>query len=234
MDAEGHLVNGQHRLSAARIVQKETGKMIWFWVAMNVAGSAARSMDQGEDRTVLDYMKREGVAHARYHAGIAAAICRKSTTRGETTLFSVCGNGSGAGKLPPIGMVMDVWKRNRSAIQFWANWANRYMVAGLPRPTVMASLLYHFANQDESRAREFSELLISGAGLSPGDPVLTLRERLRADRNSKSKLPPAQLGALVVKAWVAWMEGRPVSMLRWTSVGPSAEPFPSHVYGAQS
>lgn len=235
MGADGMLVNGQHRLSAAQIVQRETGKKIWFWVAMNVAGKAAQSMDQGDSRKLVDYMKKDGVTHAVFCAGIASSICRKSMTRGkDATLYSVCGSGAGTeSKAPPISMVMDTWRRHRSAIQTWANWSSRCKDVGLARPAVLGSLLYHFALQDESRAKEFAELLITGAGMGPRDPALVLRERLRVERSAKAKLPREHLGALVIRAWVYWMEGRQVTQLKWTSVGPSAQPFPSHFYNKE-
>lgn len=235
MDEEGRLVNGQHRLSAALIVQRETGKQIWFWVAQNVSDRSARSMDQGLSRKVLSYMEHEKAPLARFQAGIAAAVARRMLTRDEATLHSVCAYGSSQySKHPSIGMVMDVWKRNRSAIQFWAEVASKIARAGLSRPTVLGSLLYHFAKQDEMRAKLFADLLIEGTGMKKGDPVFLLRERLRDEMRSKAKLNGVAVAALVVKAWVAWNEGRSVTCLKWTSVGPTAEAFPDHRYGAAS
>lgn len=230
MDVDGALVNGQHRLSAAAIVQRETGKLIWFWVAMGVAGRAARSMDQGLSRRVIDYMEKEGVTHAKFQAGIAAAVARKMMTRSDTSLFSVCVSAGGNGKSPGIGFVMDTWKRNRGAIQTWAEFAAKLQNAGFPRSTLVASLLYHFAKQDDTRAKLFGDYLLSGGGMRERDPVLVLRERLRSEKSSKAKLSSQHLGAIIVKAWVAWNEEREITSLRWASTGPAAEAFPDHRY----
>jgi hypothetical protein len=59
------------------------------------------------------------------------------------------------------------------------------------------------------------------------DPVRLLRQRLLAEKLSKTSLPREEILALLIIAWNKWLSGTPVSSLRWRSVGPAAMPFPT-------
>jgi hypothetical protein len=228
-DASGRLVNGQHRLAAARIVQEETGRRIWFWVARNVMQNAVESMDQGRNRKVVECLRNEGVVNAPEVAAIASAAARRAMVRDDATLWSILGH---ANVYPTNGQVLDVYRKNPAQIEEWASASNKLRDSAFPRSGMLSALLYQFAMQDEQRARLFFKNLHDGSGLNKNDPIFVLREILLADRASKNKRNKHELAALFIKAWVAWNEGRAVSVLRWIAVGPRAEKFPDHRFEA--
>lgn len=228
-DASGRVVNGQHRLAAARIVQEETGRRIWFWVARNVTHNAVESMDQGRNRNVVECLRNEGVVNAPEVAAIASAAARRAMVRDDATLWSILGH---AKVYPNNGQVLDVYRKNAAQIQEWASASNKLRDSAFPRSGMFSALLYQFAMQDEQRARMFFKHLHDGSGLNKNDPIFVLRELLLAERSARNKRNKYELAAVLIKAWVAWNEGRAVSVLRWTPVGPRAEKFPDHRFEA--
>jgi hypothetical protein len=74
-----------------------------------------------------------------------------------------------------------------------------------------------FLQVDTAGADRFFELLISGIALSKDSPIWLLRERLQAEKLKKSKLQAVYLYALSIKAWNAFIAGKKVGVLRWTT-----------------
>jgi hypothetical protein len=64
-------------------------------------------------------------------------------------------------------------------------------------------------------ADSFVNDVTKGIDLNPESPAYLLRERLIANRVSKSKLPYIELAALYVKAWNAYVLGKTVRVLGW-------------------
>ena len=90
----------------------------------------------------------------------------------------------------------------------------------------MTFCYYLFSEQNAAKADRFFEEFSLGADLRGDSPVYHLRERLLANRISKSKLPMLEIIALFFKAWIAYRQGRTVRNLRWRSEGPAPEKFP--------
>lgn len=228
--SDGRCVNGQHRLSAARLVQGEQreGRLIWFWCAHNVADKSVETMDQGRNRRVVEFLRSDKVANPDEAAGIAASVARMEMAGDEASLFAVvhC-----TGASPSNGQVLDAYKRHAAAVDYWAAITARFRTSLLPRASLLGMLLFQFAKQNAKAATMFAEKLHDGTGLSRFDPVFMLRETLLAEKNAKRKKDRTEYAALVVKSWVAWMEGREIRTLKFTQVGPTAERFPDHRYG---
>lgn len=74
-------------------------------------------------------------------------------------------------------------------------------------------------------AQKFTDLLISGAGMEEGNPVLTLRERLRRHRSQKIKLSDREAIAMFVVAWNAWRANRRLYKITFRH-GLTEENFP--------
>ena len=228
-DGKGRCVNGQHRLAAARIVQEETGRLIWFWVARNVSEVAVESMDQGRNRKVVEFLRHEGIINATEVAAIAYAAARRAALRDDATLYSVVAHNS---KDATNGQVLDLYRSNSKAMQYWAGVGMKMRTSGYPRAFMLCSLLYHLHKQYPTQAVEFADRLMDGSGLAKRDPIFVLRELLHAEKLSNRKRERTLLAAVFIKAWVAWNEGREVTQLKWMSVGPKAEPFPDHRFEA--
>jgi hypothetical protein len=235
--SEGTLVNGQHRLSAAQIYQREAGEKLWFWCAMGVDEKSGRNMDQGKNRRLVDYLKHEGVKHPTLVGQITMAQARIAMMpRASTsTLVSLCNIGTSYSKeessklAPSTAFCMDQYRRFSKSINEWALIGDR-LKGKVSRHGLLVTAGFQFAKTHDMEAKLFFDDLIAGASLKPGDPILTLRERLVSDLRSagKDKLPGKHVLAYAIKAWVAWNEGRTITTLRWAPTGPKPEPFPDH------
>lgn len=227
---DGRVVNGQHRLSAAQIYQRETGDKVWFWVATGVRSSSDKSCDQGLNRTLASLLRKDGVHYATQCSAIAMADYRMSRVKNAKDLqpmFQGAWKNTVRVALPHS---YEAWKRASAKISEWAAIANDLHAVGLPRTTLLACIGFQLAKRHELDAKLFFSYLKDGASLNAGDPILLLRERLMADRiTAQAKMPGNTMAALLVKAWVAWKRGESMKTLRWKQVGPMAEKFPSHV-----
>lgn len=228
----GELLNGQHRASAAQIYQRETGQQVWFWCAFGVRGSCGHNMDQGLTRRLVDYLRHEQVKHSMFASQIVIAQSRVASQSRAESLAVVAGQTQDT-KVPSVAMCLDQWRRHRGAIEEWAAVGDRLHRKGLSRPGLLAAFGFQLAKQHHDRAIEFFDRLVDGENLSKGDPVLTLRERLLSERGKKTKLIGHYVGAFTIKAWVAWNRGIPLSILKWATVGPAAQPFPDHRIGGE-
>lgn len=85
---------------------------------------------------------------------------------------------------------------------------------------------YVFSEHSPDSAMMFWDDLVSGSGLTKESPVYWLRERLIANVQSKSKLPPIEILAIAFKAFKAYHEDRPLKKLRWRNRGETPEDFP--------
>lgn len=238
-DDSGKLLDGQHRLAATLIYQRETDQRIWFWCCRGASPVIAPSLDCGMNRKLSDFLKREGASYIPFLVTVVAGEARQSMIpRVErNTLYHIANGGhrtTADGKnfrvVPSLAAAIDCWKRNKGAMGEWAALAEKLVKASLPRPGLLAALGYQLAKVDETKAKLFFDLLISGAGLKETDPIHQLRKRFLADRANKfSKLPGEFVAALLIKAWVAWNRGETIALLRYAGGhGPRAEAFPDH------
>ncbi len=235
---DGALLNGQHRLSAAQIFQRESGEKVWFWCARNVDPQARFTMDQSASRSLGDFLRHEGVEYANEHSAIVRSEALMILSKGKSLCPMVNGvvskddNKSGSKNTyhlaPSLLAQVDVFRRNRKALITWARISNRMSAIKFPRPGLLASLGYQFAKVNPKHATDFFESLISGADLSVRDPVRVLRERLLKEKTAKAKVSRVVIAGLVVKAWLLWNKGDQVDSLRYNASGPMAEDFPDH------
>lgn len=233
-DTQNRLINGQHRLAAAQRFQADTGHIAWFWCATNLQRAVERSMDQGDNRLLADYLRAEHIKNASTVCTIVHGHVRfrNLPEASRQTLAGLSGTISEGGKgvwvRPSVAELIDFYKRNRGKVDEWAAIGVKLRNAHVLRAGMMASLGYALADVDDTNAKLFFSYLEDGAGLKSGDPILLLRERLSAARTKRERLPPTVHCALTVKAWVAWNTGAPIQRLKWSGVGPYAESFPDH------
>lgn len=241
------LLDGNHRLDAALSYQRETGKQIWFWCALNVSRIAARHVDGNIPRKLPAHLQQEGVAHYRHASTIILAQARVVLAK-SSTLQSICGGvgSSRASKTragesitvdrrPTLSLLLDQWTRNKGEVDRWAQIGENLKRAKLPRPSFLSALGFQLAKVRGYNAQQFFELLASNKVLRDSrylhvrhDPINVLRDRFIRERKSRARLDQIVFAALVIKAWVAWCEGRTIPRLQFRAVGPKAEPFPDH------
>lgn len=214
-NGDGTLVDGQHRLFAVHLA----GVPIEFLVVEGVTHDAVPSMDSGKKRSVNQYLAAIGVKNASAIAStlrLVGMVERRGdiSSRGaEDTLQAV--------------EAIDLLKRHpgvKECVSF-----TRRVAKVMPAATV-ATCCYlgeYLPNGGETFfSKEFVEGICTGSALDKRDPRLRLRDRMLADKNSKSKLPTIERNALVVLAWNAWVEERELGVLKWASSGPRKGPFP--------
>lgn len=232
-DERGNLVDGQHRLAAARIFQEETGRKAWFWCAENLPVGADEDLDQGANRTLTDVIRKDGAKYwthcstiARMHA-VMALPASENLRQGVRGGADMPYDSKNVRVRPTLRMLIAAWRANRKDVEAWAVRCEKMRDIGLARASLMAALGFQFAQEAPARAAQFCELLISGE-VKRSDPIAFLRRRLMKERLARHKLHGVTVAALAVKAWVAWCEGREIKNLRWAGVGPVAEVFPDH------
>lgn len=228
----GELVNGQHRLMAAQTYQRETGNKVWFWCAEGVREADATNMDNGKSRRFRDYLERDGVKRASYASAIVLAACKMdhygAGSNLEPTFRNVMEEKGKFAKKFPIDRMIDTFRRHRKEVEYWAEVGEKLCRSGAPNPGMLASIGYQLAKQHNTEAKLFFSYLVDGTDLKAGDPILMLRERFRDNKVGVERIPSANIAAVTVKAWVAWMRGEQPRILRWRGSGPKAEEFPDH------
>lgn len=235
-DTKGRLVNGQHRLAAAKQYQERTGKKAWFWCANNIARGSEQYMDQGDSRKLGDYLRNASVKNYNVVATIVIGLVRYNNLpeASKKTLSGLAGTVSEGGHsegwvAPSVAQMIDFYKRNSAAVDEWAAIGTKLNAARVAKYGLLARLGYALALKNDLNAKLFFSYLVDGKGMKDGDPCAVLRERLIGVRLRKERTTPTAVLAIAVKAWVAWLTGKPIQKLRWVGVGPSAEPFPSHI-----
>lgn len=212
----GVLLDGQGRLKAIVL----SGATIETLVVRGLPEETQETMDIGAVRTLADMLHLRGTPNGRDVAA-AAMVVWKLDRNGH--LFG--GDGypypSKAELLDYIDLRPDI----ESAARFGNAVTRR---AGFRYPKALASgLFYLMRRQDAENATHFWDRFADGVGLSRGNPVLTLRELIRNQDRPGHGLTSIVLGALTIKAWNAFLDGRPVFVLRWTRGGATPESFPS-------
>lgn len=210
---EGALIDGQHRLTAL----VESGRTLPFAVIYDAPDTLRRTVDQGSARTPGDILAFAGYG---YNAKNVAAIARMAMSR-------EAGMGSLGGFRPSNQAILEWVQQNEDVVDA----ADVYMAAMKrtpANPTVVATAWLLFHRIDPSRANSFVvDRFVKGLGLSEGDPVLALKERLNDGVLSKSdtEAKGIQLRYFTL-AWNIDREGRQVSKLQAPKGGWTRKNFP--------
>lgn len=205
-DAQGRLVNGQHRLAA--VVASGTDQP--FYVVHGLEAGAMLALDIGRRRTVVDFLNIEGIGGDRSEAAAyRLLLILRRMWSGEYKLWP-----KGGGADPDMQEVVDLAREIdiRSSLM-----AARKINSALRLPTgLVAALLYTFSEQNPDRAEEFGRLLCDGADLGAGNPIYRLRALALNNALSHRQFDREFLAAHILKAWNLWMAGdRNLKLLSW-------------------
>lgn len=129
---------------------------------------------------------------------------------------------------PTIAEMLDWLEKNPDIVQSVSN-ATKYSHVFYGLRTVAAAIHYVTRNGLPGEADAFFTALRDGTGLEEGEAIHTLRRWLeRASYGTKKPLPLVTQ-AVCVKAWNAFIEGRPMTHVRFTPGGSKPEAFPEIV-----
>lgn len=203
LDADGNLIQGQHRLSAV----VKSGVPMTTYVVRGIRREAMLAMDIGTARTAGDQFAVKGYPQAQRVAAAAAIVWR-----GRRGLLR------SNNARPSLAELMALVEEHPSIVDSVRLCKGTEHVIGTG---IMAGLHFLFAEKDRVMADWFVRRLELGDDLPEGSPVLALRNRLLL----KDRMPVARQLALVIKAWNLHLKGKHVKRLTWNEQG-TEEPFP--------
>jgi|DEB19_MinimDraft_3_1074340.scaffolds.fasta_scaffold49049_2 hypothetical protein len=207
------LGSGQHRCQAVI----ETQISYQCVLVTGVQDDCFDTLDFGKSRNAADVLHISGAQNTTYYSGVLAAI--RAFEGGAKSLFQ-----GGVGNHEAIAM-----KEAYGDISECMSLGDRiYRAIRFPK-SIAAGAIYWGIIKDRPKTLRFCEQLICGAGLMPGDPALLLRNRMSRERDSKSKLPRAEIAALFANALLAAIDGKKLGTLKYTSSGPTEQEFPKLV-----
>jgi len=166
IDENGRLLDGQHRLTA--IVK--SNKPMTTYVVRGLKDESFKTIDCGKTRSPADFLKiagqeSNGVNLNVLAAAVKIAMCFDKET-GEfkqqnlictpTELVAFCDAHEGLAESVRVGQTFK----------------------GVVSSSIMAACHYVFSIVDPENADDFFAGLLSGEGLSKGNPILTLRNKL--------------------------------------------------------
>lgn len=210
----GALLDGQHRLSA--IVAAEV--CVRMLVVTNLHDSAQEVMDTGAKRSLGDVLRLRGEPYA---ISLAATLMRVyQWQHGHRK------NVRTAGRARPTHRqlleVLNAHPELRRSVEI----ADRVRQAGGLSASTAALCHWLFSQIDSGDCAFFFARLSDGVGLMSDDPVYALRRVLANFASDHGRPDDALVTALVIKAWNAYREGRPVVLLSYRPGGSRPEPYP--------
>lgn len=185
---DGVLLDGQGRLKACIAA----GVSFNTVVVRNLPRDAFKTMDLGKKRNLADILAIDG---------------EKNTTKLARALRFLMmyesGSFNGASYTP---QQLEECLRRHPGMRSWISPSTAmYKVTG--HAAIVLAVCYLGSLTRPEAAEEFMRLLLDGAGLAKGSPVLTLRDRLQQDRAATSKLPASYVAQLVIHAYNAFARG---------------------------
>lgn len=218
--ADNVLLDGQHRLTALSRIKDDEFKLP-FLVVRGLPTASQDTMDQGRTRTAGDQLNIDGITNGTDSRIVAGAI-RVYIQWMTGGLF----RDQSASRISNPEVV--TWAKDHPLeIALMADILCDRLRRVKTRPSLTLAVLLHFYLIDGEAAREFAGGLFSGAGLEPGDPILTLRDRLDRIRTQGIKTVDRDIIAFFVIAWNAWRSGRKMEKFQRPAGGSySADNFP--------
>jgi hypothetical protein len=223
-DWNGHLMDGQTRLTAV-IRAAETDPTVSFrtLVIRNLPPEVKATMDSGRKRTLADNLTMAGEVNT---LALAAALNRLHLwEEGETAMRNPSAY---LLTYAQAAEMLERMPRIRDAVKIAQSISGRMGGFNVNR-AVLAACVYRFHQLEPRDSVAFWTAVADGVGLQKTSPMMVLRKTLIANAARKQKYPPFIIHALVVKAWNAYREGRPIELLTFRGGGASPEKFPEPV-----
>lgn len=219
---DGKIADGQHRLTAyLQVCEDNPGFTLDVALATGIEPAAQNNMDIQIPRSVGNALDLSGVTHGNSVAAAANQYIRMVDRR----MFKGAHDAESRLSRPEITewVLGNLW--------FAELVANINGGSGTPfSPRYAAACYAHFATLDKDAADEFWEKLKTGANLSVGDPILTLRERALRNSKEKTVLSDRETLAMFIQAWNAFRNGSTVTRLqRPRNTGWTAKNFPTAI-----
>jgi len=201
------LLDGQHRLAAV----VRSGVTIKFLVIQGLPIEAQDTMDTGRRRTAGDQLAIHGEAYSRNLAAIARRVWQweAGNTRFLTTQS-------------PTNSEILATVTKHATLGRSAEVGHRIATSFRPSRSAVTGMAHHlFLDIDQNLTAQFFARLETGADLSKGHPVLTLRDRLTQDKILQRKIAYHQSVRYFIVAWNALREDREITLIKQAADGTS-------------
>lgn len=172
-DADGLLLDGQHRLTA--IVR--SGVSVWMTVAKGIDPEAFSTIDVGRKRTAGDIMSIAGLPNGKHQASLARLLMSIEHSHEVGTL--------GVRHYTPEELL--VFARAH-ADEMELALALLTRIRNMKPNAAIAAALAYLHRFNEAGAAAFTVNIIEGAGLAANTAVLTLRNRLLEPEKASNEM----------------------------------------------
>ena len=229
-DADGHLIDGHHRLLAVI----KAGIPVKFDVARGVSADAFTTYDCGRHRTLGQLIAMQGAKHYNI---IASIVISNEALEKRGRLF--CNNTTGvkttSGKMSNTDKY-NLYRRDVEGFNRIAGVVRKlYAQCRIIEPSWAGGMYYyliHKGGYDEEFVLKFFEALFT-LDTSDIGVVDMLRKVLTKDAMSLKKMPKEAKWAYLAKAWNFYADGETPKILRWlqTERTPTLKIKQKHILG---
>lgn len=199
-DGDHNLIDGQHRLNA--IAAMPSPFAVPLLVIKGLEQRSQLVMDQGRRRTPGQQLSLLGIKHAN----IVAAVARLTIMWEEGLLF----RDNQLRQLTTAAQVEQWTSDHPEAVELIGARAGDIRAVDT-RPSVTGTAFVRLAGIDQDQAIKFLISLATGANLSEGDPILTLKNRFHKIRRDGLAVSERDLLAFFILAWNAHRAGKSMS-----------------------
>ncbi len=197
------LLDGQHRLEACVL----SGVAIQCLVVRGISSEAMPMIDKGISRTLGDTLgwkdtpnRNQAAAVVRRVAALIDGVTLRDT--GKVTLYT---DQQLVAMYDVLGDDIQVAIKRAAKVS---------KAVGRPITVWAVALCWLSLNSDDDQVEAFTELLVGGAGLEAGSPILALRNWTMRSVAQRKTLRPDELLIATVKAYNAWLGGHDLKLIR--------------------
>lgn len=214
-DGMGNLLDGQHRLTAVVMA----GISVSFMVIRGISSEAFKAMGRGKIRSNGNVFAIHGVPNFNIAASATAGVLnyRRAMNvpiKKDGKIIGMGGSLNSYLRASSTDMVEE-YDKHPEQYQAAIKMANQCKnLVGPASVSIVAALALIDAKHDFEEVAAFWDSFRTGANLSEGDPILTLRNRIADNMKSKSKLSGNMITVLMIKAWNAYAQEKPLRLLR--------------------
>lgn len=213
-DSEGNLIDGRHRLTA--IVR--SGVTVRMKVTRNADLDTIHLVDGGIKRNLADSLEIMGEKQPRILATLINAYHKIQVAENESVAAAKSAS-------PERTAALKLLEANPGLRGSIAIGERVYRALRFPKG-VAGALYYDMSSADAQEAEVFFEYLVSGSGLTEGDPIYSLRKKVQRESGSRPRRNHLDYAAWTRKAWNAWLAGDDLQIITWSPGGQRKEGFP--------
>lgn len=197
IDDSGHLIDGQHRLTALAGAPEDY--TITFLVVEGLPSRTQEVMDQGAQRQAADQLQMAGI----HNATLTAAGVRLYLEFENGTLFSYSNT---ATSVVTKSAIREWVEANLPTVEF-VNQMTAQVIRNDARPSVAFCAALIFAHRSREECERFFDGLAHG-GVGASNPITVLDKRLTSDRRRGITISTRDQLGMFVQTWNAYRAGR--------------------------